>query len=540
MLDGITDIPSACYKVNKMSLSSLQLKSHEYVFSPFILTTITDPPPNPPSLRSRDESEETEYFSDRNRDMVAIDTSTYESLFTVTNPKNSPSRTQISRPINEKSSLRVIDQAIASSRQRLLNKYKSPSVTQKPVSMSQSFIDPVTMPIEEAATLEETLHTYPGDRSRRSLGAYNTVPHATSSSGAHTTTPAVPPTTSSLGAHTTSFIGAHTTTPAVPHTTSSLDAVTTSPAVGRNTSRISAISHTPGSVMSDGDGLSLGIFTPNTITPVPTHKRVTITTNHSVLSHKNDEDALTHSLTYSLTHSRKNDEDDNNSVDSITATLSTKALSNNTPNDMNSSRITSGYSDEGTPTYSNSNSPESTEKVNDSMRVIAGNTLMSGGDNLKSSSGTPKSSGGSTRSGAVSTGARASVSPEVPSPQKSFLAGNAGTTTTTAAAATTTDVLLTSLDEEYRKRVSAGTLTHLLLTHSLSYSLTHSLTLLTHVANENLILQDEINEMKLQHELVIEDYRNQINQFNRQVKALAEEVIPYYLLTHSLTHSFTH
>jgi hypothetical protein len=280
--------------------------------------------------------------------------------------------------------------------------------------------------------------------------------------------------------------------------------------------------------MSDGDGLSLGIFTPNTITPVPTHKRVTITTTHSVLSHKNDEDALTHSLTYSLTHSRKNDEDDNNSVDSITATLSTKALSNNTPNDMNSSRITSGYSDEGTPTYSNSNSPESTEQVNNSMSVIAGNTLMSGGDTPKSSSGTPKSSGGSTRSGAVSTGARASVSPEVPSPQKSFLAGNAGTTTTTAAAATTTDVLLTSLDEEYRKRVSAGTLTHLLLTHSL--------TLLTHVANENLILQDEINEMKLQHELVIEDYRNQINQLNRQVKALAEEVIPYSL-THSLTHS---
>jgi hypothetical protein len=243
--------------------------------------------------------------------------------------------------------------------------------------------------------------------------------------------------------------------------------------------------------------------------------------------------------TYSLTHSRKNDEDDNNSVDSITATLSTKALSNNTPNDMNSSRITSGYSDEGTPTYSNSNSPESTEQVNNSMSVIAGNTLMSGGDTPKSSSGTPKSSGGSTRSGAVSTGARASVSPEVPSPQKSFLAGNAGTTTTTAAAATTTDVLLTSLDEEYRKRVSAGTLTHLLLTHSLSYSLTHSLTLLTHVANENLILQDEINEMNLQHELVIEDYRNQINQLNRQVKALAEEVIPY-LLTHLLTHSRTH
>ena len=163
-------------------------------------------------------------------------------------------------------------------------------------------------------------------------------------------------------------------------------------------------------------------------------------------------------------------------MDSITATLSTKALSNNTPNDLNSSRITSGYSDEGTPTYSNSNSPESTEKVN-SIRVIAGNTLMSGGDNPKSSSGTPKSSGGSTRSGEVSTGARAPVSPEVPSPQRSFLAGNAGTTTTAAAAATTTDVLLTSLDEEYRKRVSAGTLTHSLthlLTHSLSYSLTHS------------------------------------------------------------------
>ncbi len=442
MLDGITDIPSACYKVNKMSLSSLQLKSHEYVFSPFILTTITDPHPAPPSLRSRDESEETEYFSDRNRDMVAVDTSTYESLFTksaadiaVTNPKTSPSRTQISRPINEKSSLRVIDQAIASSRQRLLNKYKSPSVTQKPVSMSQSFIDPVTMPIEEA---EETLHTYPGDRSRRSLGAYNTVPHTTSSMGAHTTTPAV--------SYTTSSLGAHITTPAVPHTTSSLDAFTTSPAVGRITSRISAISHTPGSVMSDGDGLSLGIFTPNTITPVPTHKRVTITTTHSVLSHKNDED-------------------DNNSVDSITATLNTKALSDNTPNDMNLSRITSGYSDEGTPTYSNSNSPESTEQVNNSMRVIAGNTLMSGGD-------TPKSNGGSVRSGAVSTGVRAPVSPEVPSPQKSFLAGNAGTTTT-AAATTTTDVLLTSLDEEYRKRVSAGILTHSpLLTHPLL--LTHS------------------------------------------------------------------